>query len=249
MKKLENKVAVITGGNSGIGLETAKEFALEGAKVAISGRNQETLNLAVNEIGHDAIGVKADVASLADIDRFYKEASDKFGKFDVLVVNAGVFKGALLADFTEELYDEIVDINLKGAFFSVQKALSYLNDGASVIITASTVNEKAMPTGSAYAATKAAVTSLAKTFSAELLDRRIRVNVLSPGPIETPIFGKAGGTQEEIDGSKNYMASITPLKRLGTVQEMAKGYVYLASDDSSYMLGAELLLDGGFKTL
>ncbi|MFB9842985.1 SDR family oxidoreductase [Mucilaginibacter ginsenosidivorans] len=249
MKKLENKVAVITGGNSGIGLETAKEFALEGAKVAISGRNKDTLNSAVDEIGHDAIGVKADVANLAEIDQFYKEASDKFGKFDVLVVNAGVFKGAPLADFTEELYDEIIDINLKGAFFSVQKALNYLNDGASVIITASTVNEKALPTASAYAASKAAVTSLARTFSAELLDRKIRVNILSPGPIETPIFGKNGGTKEEIDASKNYMASLTPLKRLGTAQEMAKGYVYLASDDSSYMLGAELLLDGGFKTL
>ncbi len=248
MKKLENKVAVITGGNSGMGLETAKEFALNGARVAISGRNQETLDSAVLAIGHDALGVKADVASLADIDRFYRETYGKFGNFDVLVVNAGIFKGAPLADFTEELFDEISGINFKGAFFSVQKALPFLNDGASIIITASTVNEKTMLSGSVYAATKAAVTSLARNFSAELLDRRIRVNVLSPGPIETPILGRNGGSQADIDGVKNYLSSITPLKRLGTVQEMAKGFLYLASDDSSFMLGAELLLDGGFKT-
>lgn len=248
MKKLENKVAVITGGNSGIGLETAKEFAENGAKVAISGRNQETIDAAVAEIGHDALGVKADVAKLDDIDRFYREAYGKYGNFDVLVVNAGVFKGAPLSEFTEELFDEVADINFKGAFFSVQKALPYLNDGASVIITASTINEKTMVSASVYAATKAAVTSLARNFSAELLDRRIRVNVLSPGPIETPIFGKNGGSQADIDGMKGYLASSVPLKRLGTVQEMAKGYLYLASDDSSYMLGAELLLDGGFKT-
>jgi NAD(P)-dependent dehydrogenase (short-subunit alcohol dehydrogenase family) len=248
MKKLENKVAVITGGNSGMGLETAKEFALHGAKVAISGRNQNTIDAAIAEIGHDAIGIKTDVANLADIDLLYKEAFAAFGNFDVLVVNAGVYKGAPLAEFTEELFDEVSDVNFKGAFFSVQKALPYLNDGASVIITASTVNEKTMLSGSAYAATKAAVTSLARNFSAELLDRRIRVNVLSPGPIETPIFGKSGQTQEQIDGAKDYLSSLTPLKRLGTVQEMAKGFLYLASDDSSYMLGAELLLDGGFKT-
>ncbi|MDB5152325.1 MAG: family oxidoreductase [Mucilaginibacter sp.] len=247
MKKLENKVAVITGGNSGMGLETAKEFASQGAKVAISGRNQDTIDAAIAEIGHDAIGIKADVANLADIDLLYKEASAALGNFDVLVVNAGVFKGAPLAEFTEELFDELSDINFKGAFFSVQKALPYLNDGASVIITASTVNEKTILTGSAYAATKAAVTSLARNFSAELLDRRIRVNVLSPGPIETPIFGKSGQTQEQIDGAKDYLSSIVPLKRLGTVQEMAKGFLYLASDDSSFMLGSELLLDGGFK--
>jgi NAD(P)-dependent dehydrogenase (short-subunit alcohol dehydrogenase family) len=248
MKKLENKVAVITGGNSGIGLETAKLFALEGAKVAISGRNALTLADAIAEIGHGAIGIKADVANLNDIDNLYKEVAAKFGNFDVLVVNAGIFKGAPLADFTEELYDEVVDINLKGAFFSVQKALPYLNDGASIIITSSTVNEKAMLSGSAYAATKAAVHSLARSFSAELLDRNIRVNVLSPGPIETPIFERLGAPQDVIDGMKEGLAASTPIKRLGTSLEMAKGFLYLASDDSSYMLGAELLLDGGYKT-
>jgi NAD(P)-dependent dehydrogenase (short-subunit alcohol dehydrogenase family) len=248
MKKLENKVAVITGGNSGIGLETAKLFALEGAKVAISGRNPLTLIDAAAEIGHGAIGIKADVASLADIDNLYKEVAATLGNFDVLVVNAGVFKGAPLADFTEELYDEVVDINLKGAFFSVQKALPYLNDGASVIITSSAVNEKAILTGSAYAATKAAVASLARSFSAELLGRKIRVNVLSPGPIETPIFDRLGAPQDVIDGMKESFAALTPLKRLGTSNEMAKGFLYLASDDSSYMLGTELLLDGGYKS-
>ncbi len=249
MKRLENKVAVITGGNSGMGLEAAKLFAIEGASVVISGRNSETLTAAISEIGHDAIGIKADVALLSDIDKLYKEASDKKGKFDVLVVNAGVFKGASISDFTEELFDEVVDINFKGAFFSVQKALPYLNDGASVIITSSAVNRKGFATTSAYSATKAAVQSLARSFSLELLDRKIRVNILSPGPVETPIFSRTGAPADAVEGMKDSFASLTPLKRLGTVQEMAKGFLYLASDDSSYMLGAELLLDGGVKSL
>ena len=154
-----------------------------------------------------------------------------------------------LADFTEELFDELSNVNFKGAFFSVQKALPYLNDGASVVITSSVVNETGMATASVYAATKAAVRSLARGFSTDLLERKIRVNILSPGPIETPIFGRSGAPQETIDGMKEYMASGVPLKRLGTVDEMAKGFLYLASDDSSYMLGGEIVLDGGMGQL
>ena len=249
MKKLNNKVAVITGGNSGIGLATAKLFAQEGAKLTITGRNQDTLAKAVAEIGHDTLGVVSDTANLKEIDALYEEVNHKFGKIDVLVVNAGVFIAAPLADFTEEMFDQTSDINFKGAFFSVQKALPYLNDGASIIITSSGVSTKGMATASAYAATKAAVRSLARGFSAELLDRKIRVNVLSPGPIETPIFGKSGASAEQIEGMKGYMADITPIKRLGTSEEMAKGFLYLASADSEYMVGADLVLDGGFSTI
>ena len=249
MKKLNNKVAVITGGNSGIGLATAKLFAQEGAKLTITGRNQDTLAKAVAEIGHDTLGVVSDTANLKEIDALYEEVNHKFGKIDVLVVNAGVFIAAPLADFTEEMFDQTSDINFKGAFFSVQKALPYLNDGASIIITSSGVSTKGMATASAYAATKAAVRSLARGFSAELLDRKIRVNVLSPGPIETPIFGRSGASAEQIEGMKGYMADITPIKRLGTSEEMAKGFLYLASADSEYMVGADLVLDGGFSTI
>jgi len=247
--KLSNKVAVITGGNSGIGLATAKLFATEGAKVAITGRNETTISEAIKSIGANAIGLKADVLDLKSIDAAYNEIAGKFGKFDVLVVNAGVFKGLPLADFTEELFDEIVNINFKGAFFSVQKALPFLNDGASVVITSSVVNETGMATASAYSATKAAARSLARGFSADLLDRKIRVNILSPGPIETPIFNRLGMPQENVDGMKDYLASGVPLKRMGTADEMAKGFLYLASDDSSYMLGGEIVLDGGMGQL
>ena len=188
MKKLENKVAVVTGGNSGIGLATAKLFAEEGAKVAITGRNKTTIDEAVFEIGNAAIGVVSDVSNISNIDRSYLTVKDTFGKIDVLVINAGVFIAAPLADFTEEMFDQTSDINFKGVFFSVQKALPYLNDGASIIITASTVAHKGFATTAAYSASKAAVRSLARTLSAELLDRNIRVNVLSPGPIDTPIL-------------------------------------------------------------
>jgi NAD(P)-dependent dehydrogenase (short-subunit alcohol dehydrogenase family) len=247
MKKLENKVAVVTGGNSGIGLAAAKLFAAQGAKVAITGRDQATLNSAVTAIGHGAIGQVSDVSEISQIGKVYENITETFGKIDVLVVNAGVAIFVPLADFTEEMFDTTSDINFKGAFFSVQRALPYLNDGASVIITSSGVSNKGMATASAYAATKAAVTSLARGLSAELLDRKIRVNVLSPGPIETPIFGRNGATAEEIEGMKAHMANITPIKRMGNVEEIAEGFLYLASDDSSFMVGGDLVLDGGFS--
>jgi NAD(P)-dependent dehydrogenase (short-subunit alcohol dehydrogenase family) len=247
MKKLENKVAVITGGNSGIGLATAKLYVAQGAKVAITGRNKTTIDAAVDEIGGDIIGIVSDVADISSIDRSYKEIADTFGKFDVLVVNAGIYIATPLADFTEEMFDQTSDINFKGAFFSVQKALPYLNDGASIIITSSTLSTKASGSGAAYSATKAAVTSLARGFSAELVDRGIRVNVVSPGPIETPIFGRGGATAEQVDAFKAQMANIVPIKRLGNVEEIAEGFLYLASDDSKYMVGGDLVLDGGYS--
>jgi NAD(P)-dependent dehydrogenase (short-subunit alcohol dehydrogenase family) len=250
MKKLENKVAVVTGGNSGIGLATGKLFAEQGARVAITGRSRATLNSAAETIGEGAISIVSDVSDLSSIKTAYKEISAKLGKIDVLVVNAGVDSAAPLADFTEELFDHVSDINFKGAFFSVQLALPYLNDGASVIFTSSALNEKGYSTYSAYAATKAAVRSLARSFSNELLTRNIRVNVLSPGAIDTPIYGRSGGSKEEVAGVKDYMATnMIPLKRLGTSEEIAEGFLYLASDASKYMVGSELVMDGGVKTL
>ncbi|GEL10045.1 NAD(P)-dependent dehydrogenase, short-chain alcohol dehydrogenase family [Flavobacterium glycines] len=249
MKKLENKVAVVTGGNSGIGLATAKLFAEQGAKVAITGRNKATIDNAVFEIGNAAIGVVSDVSDIKNIDKTYRTVKDTFGKIDVLVVNAGVYISAPLADYTEEMFDQTSDINFKGVFFSIQKALPYLNDGSSIIITASTVAYKGFAGAAAYSATKAAVRSLARTLSAELLDRKIRVNVLSPGPIDTPIFGRDGELKEEVDTKKEFLASIVPVKRLGSSEEMAEGFLYLASDDSKFMVGGELLLDGGVATL
>ncbi len=250
MKKLENKVAVVTGGNSGIGLATGKLFAEQGARVAITGRSRATLNSAAETIGEGAISIVSDVSDLSSIKTAYKEISAKLGKIDVLVVNAGVDSAAPLADFTEELFDHVSDINFKGAFFSVQLALPYLNDGASVIFTSSAINEKSFSTYSAYAATKAAVRSLARSFSNELLTRNIRVNVLSPGAIDTPIYSRSGGSKEEVAGVKDYMATnMIPLKRLGTSEEIAEGFLYLASDASKYMVGSELVMDGGVKTL
>ncbi|MFC5681789.1 SDR family oxidoreductase [Flavobacterium sp. MAHUQ-51] len=249
MKKLQNKVTVVTGGNSGIGFATAKLFAEEGAKVAITGRNKATIDKAVFEIGNASIGFVSDVSDINTIERTYKTVKDTFGKIDVLVVNAGVFIAAPLAEYTEEMFDQTSDINFKGVFFSIQKALPYLNDGSSVIITASTVAHKGFATTAAYSASKAAVRSLARTLSAELLDRNIRVNVLSPGPIDTPIFTRGGATEEEAHGTKTHFASGIPAKRLGTSEEMAAGFLYLASDDSKFMIGGELLLDGGAATL
>jgi NAD(P)-dependent dehydrogenase (short-subunit alcohol dehydrogenase family) len=250
MKKLENKVAVITGGNSGIGLSTAILFAQQGAKVGVTGRNESSLKNAAQIIGHDAIGLVSDVSDLKSITHAYQQISTAFGKIDVLVVNAGVALSAPLADFNEDLFDQTSDINFKGVFFSVQLALPYLNDGASIILTSSATNEKGFPGYAAYAATKAAVRSLARSFTTDLMDRNIRVNVLSPGAIDTPIWGRGGASEEEIIGTKDYMASnMIPAKRLGKASEVAEGFLYLASDSSKYVMGAELVMDGGVKTL
>lgn len=249
MNKLANKVAVITGGNSGIGLATATLFAQEGAQVIITGRNATTLQNAAAQVGHGALGITADVADPSSLEAAYAQVEATFGKIDVLVVNAGNFLGAPLADYTEEMFDQTSDTNFKGAFFSVQRALPYLNDGASVALTSTALNVKGVGVAAAYSASKAAVRSLARSFSAELLPRRIRVNVLSPGAIDTPIFGRTGGSAAEVDGAKSYFASTAPLKRLGKAEEMAGGFLFLASDDSQYMLGAELVLDGGVSSL
>ncbi|QEE48483.1 SDR family oxidoreductase [Flavobacterium alkalisoli] len=249
MGKLNNKVALITGGNSGIGLATAELFVSEGAKVAITGRDENTLKDSASKIGSDTLAIKADVLNLSSLDHAYQQVETKMGKIDVLVVNAGIFKGAPLGDFSEELFDEIVDINFKGTFFTVKKALPYLNDGASIVITGSAAAEVGVENASVYSASKAAVRALARNFSADLLSRKIRVNVLSPGHVETPIHERLGLSPEQIKGLREELASGVPVKRVGTAEEMAKGYLFLASDDSSFVLGAEIVMDGGWSQL
>jgi NAD(P)-dependent dehydrogenase (short-subunit alcohol dehydrogenase family) len=249
MQKLQNKVAVITGGTSGIGLSTAKLFAAQGAKVAITGRNKAALDKAVQEIGSSAIGIQGDVSNLDGLAEMYRTVEQKLGKVDVLIANAGVYILAPLADFSEEMFDKTSDINFKGAFFTVQKALPVLNDGASIVLVSSTVNGKGFPNHAAYSATKAAVRSLARSFSAELTGRKIRVNSLAPGPIDTPVFNTVTNTPEEARALAETMGNFTPVKRLGAPEEIAAAALYLASDDSSFMVGAEMLLDGGLRDL
>jgi NAD(P)-dependent dehydrogenase (short-subunit alcohol dehydrogenase family) len=249
--KLANKVALITGGNSGIGLATAREFKANGAKVTIFGRSRQTLDRAAASLGDDVLAIQGDVRKLGDIDVLLEQTNRRFGKIDVLVANAGIAKFAPFESLPEALFDELCDIHIKGAFFTVQKALPYLRDGASVILVSSCDADKQARAGtSVYVAAKAAVRSLARSMSVELLPRHIRVNVLSPGMIDTPIISREGGppgvTPEQIAAA---ITKTIPLRRRGTPEEMAKAMLFLASDDSSYCLGAELLADGGLTQL
>ncbi|HUI75163.1 MAG TPA: SDR family oxidoreductase [Candidatus Acidoferrum sp.] len=245
MKRLEGKVAVVTGGNSGIGLATAKRLQEEGAKVAISGRNRKTLDEASKTIGNGVLTVQADVAELGEVEKFYGEISRKLGKIDVLFVNAGVAKFVPLADTSEKVFDEQFDINIRGAYFTIQKALPLLNDGASIILNTSVVGSKGFAGASAYAATKAALRSLARTAATELADRGIRVNTVAPGPIETPIFERTGLPKEALDDFAKDAISKIPLKRFGQPEEVAGVVAFLASKDASYITGVEINVDGG----
>lgn len=245
VKRLEGKVAVVTGGNSGIGLASAKRFKDEGARVAISGRNHKTLDEAVKYLGKDVLAVQADVSKLADTDKLFAEVSKKFGKIDVLFVNAGVAKFALPEAVSEEHFDEIFDIDAKGAYFTMQKALPYLNDGASIILNTSVAGQKGFANASVYSATKAALRSLSQSFAVALAGRNIRVNAVAPGPIETPIFGRTGLSKEQIDEFATSLVAAVPLKRLGQPEEVAGVVAFLASSDSSYVTGAEINVDGG----
>ncbi len=239
--KLKGKVAVITGGNSGIGLATAQEFKAQGAEVVIFGRTQKTLEDAVHTIGNGTLAVQGDVTQLADLDRLYQQTVERFGKVDILVVNAGIAKPTPIEQLDEAAFDQMSNTNFKGAFFTVQRALPHLNDGASIILVTGYNNQKGIPGYSVNSATKAALRSLARTFSAELLHRGIRVNALSPGAIETPILGKLGLSEEILES----IPETIPIKRIGTAEEMAKAALFLASKDSSYVVGAELVADGG----
>lgn len=245
MKRFEGKTVVITGGNSGIGLATAKLFREEGARVAISGRDQKTLDEAVKTIGGDVLAVKADVAKVGDIDKLFAQVVAKFGKIDALFANAGIAKFAPVGDSTEQMFDETFDINVKGLYFTVQKALPHLNDNAGIVLNSSVVNAKGNPSSSVYSASKAAVRSLARTFARELVDRGIRVNVVSPGPIATPIFGRTGLPQAAIDEFAEGIKSRVPMKRFGTPEEVGHAVLFLASSEASYITGVELNVDGG----
>jgi NAD(P)-dependent dehydrogenase (short-subunit alcohol dehydrogenase family) len=245
MKRLEGKVAVVTGGNSGIGLATAKRFQEEGAKVVIAGRSRKTLDEAVKTISNGVIAIQADVAKLTDLDKLFAEVSRKLGKIDVLFVNAGIVTFAPFAETSESVYDEQFDINIKGAYFTIQKALPFLNDGASIILNTSVADSKGTAGASAYSATKAAMRSLARTVAAELAGRNIRVNTVAPGPIVTPILGKTGLPKEAVDEITKAMIATIPMKRFGQPEEVAATVAFLASQDASYITGVEINVDGG----
>jgi len=245
MNTLDNKVAVVTGGSSGIGLATAQRFIAEGAQVVVTGRNQEALDAAVSTLGGRATGIRGDVANLDDLDRLFAQVRERFGRIDVLFANAGVAPFVPFRAVTEEHFDRLFNINVRGLFFTVQKALPLLSDGASVILNASVVAQVGLPNTSVYAATKAAVRSLGRTLAAELAPRGIRVNVVSPGLIETPLVGKLGLSPEEVEAFGAQVVQQTPLGRLGKAEEIAATVAFLASDDASYFTGADLVADGG----
>lgn len=248
--KLEGKVAVITGGSSGIGLATAKEFVAEGAHVFITGRRATELDKAANEIGRDVTPVQGDVAELDDLDRLYEVVGREKGRVDVIFANAAV--GGLApegASATPEHYDKVFGANTRGVFFTVQKAVDLLSDGASIVLTASNAHYLGVPGFGPYSASKAAVRSFARTWAAEFKDRGIRVNTLSPGLIDTPILHTSGRTPEEERAFEQEMVTRVPLGRIGRPEEIAKAVLFLASSDSSFITGIDLVADGGMTQL
>ena len=239
MGKLQGKVAVITGGTEGIGLATAQLFVKEGAYVFITGRRQKELDEAVTAIGSNATGVQGDVAKLADLDRLYETVGKVKGRIDIIFANAGIGEFVPLPNVSEEHFDKLFNVNVKGALFTVQKGLPFLNDGGSIILTGSVASVKGTPAFGVYAASKAAIRSFVRTWTSDLKDRRIRSNVVSPGPINTPL------TNRQSADVIARIVSTVPMGRMGEPDEVAKAALYLASDDSSFVTGVELFVDGG----
>ncbi len=244
--KLEGKVALITGGNSGIGLATAKQFVNEGAYVFITGRREAELAAAKKQIGKNVTAIQGDVSNLDDLDRLFAQIRKEKGNIDIVFANAGVARYAPLGAITEDFFDSIFDINVKGVLFTVQKSLPLLRDGGSIILNASIVGSKGLSSNSVYSATKAAVRSFARTWTTDLKDRRIRVNAVSPGPIDTPGLSELLASSETGEQRKKMISTTVPLGRFGRPEEIAKAVVFLASDDASYITGVELFVDGGF---
>lgn len=245
--QLQDKVAVITGGNSGIGLATAKELTARGAHTAIFGRDERTLEQAKQDLGEGTLAVQGDVTKLADLERLFAKVKDTFGRVDVLFVNAGRTTLGDIEEVSEETFDTEMDVNLKGAFFTVQKALPLMGEGGSIVFTSSCLADMAMPGSSAYSASKAAVNSLVKVLSAELAPRGIRVNAVSPGPINTPIYSKMGMPPEQLEAFAGQIQGKVPVGRFGDPAEIAKAVVFLASPDASFVVGANLTADGGMS--
>jgi NAD(P)-dependent dehydrogenase (short-subunit alcohol dehydrogenase family) len=245
MNKLEGKIAVVTGGNSGIGLATAKLLRQEGAKVAISGRDQTTLDTAAKEIGEGTLTIRSDISKLEDLDALFMKVQKVFGKIDILFANAGVAKFPPIGDTDEKLFDEIFDINVRGTFFTLNKSLAFLNDGAAIVINTTFADRVGLPGSSVYSASKAALRSLVRVAAAELVDRGIRVNAVSPGPIATPIFGKLGMAKEAVDELAGVILGRVPMKRLGEAQDIANAVAFLVSPRAAYITGVELNVDGG----
>jgi NAD(P)-dependent dehydrogenase (short-subunit alcohol dehydrogenase family) len=249
MPNLNGKIALVTGGTSGIGLATAIAMVEAGAYVYVMGRREEELAAASRKIGQNVVGVQGDVASGGDLDRLYAQIKSEKGRLDVLFANAGTAKYAALGTITEDFYDSIFNINVRGVLFTVQKALPLMPEGSSIILTASVVGSKGLPANSIYSATKAAVRSFARTWTTDLKDRRIRVNAISPGTIDTPGLNKLLASAEAGEQRRKMVASTIPVGRFGRPDEVAKAVVFLASDDSSYITGSELFVDGGFAQI
>ncbi|MGE0493112.1 MAG: SDR family oxidoreductase [Vulcanimicrobiota bacterium] len=245
MSRLENKVAVITGGSSGIGLAAARLFLKEGARVAITGRRQEVLDQAAGELGDQVLAIQGDISDPQHLTQLFSQVDRAWGKVDVLFLNAGVAAFAPIDQVDEAHFDHLLQVNFKGPYFAIQKALPYLADGASIVLNTSVANQSGMPNTSVYSASKAALRSLARTLSAELIGRGIRVNAISPGPVATPIFETIGLSQQEQEAWQQQVVQEIPLKRFGRPEELASAALFLASSDSSFVVGAELVADGG----
>jgi NAD(P)-dependent dehydrogenase (short-subunit alcohol dehydrogenase family) len=248
-QRFQGKVAVVTGGNSGIGLGVAKAYAQEGAQVAITGRNEKTLQVAAKEIGDGTLAIRSDAGKVADVEAAMMKIKDRFGRIDALFVNAGIGKFVPFEQVTEQFFDETVNINMKGVFFTVQKATPLMPKGSAIVLNASINAHLGMPGTTVYGATKAAVLNMAKTLSADLLEKGIRVNAISPGPITSELLARDGIAQGKLQETKDWIQGQVPIKRFGTPEEIAAGVLYLTSPESAFVVGSELIVDGGMSTL